>query len=194
MPFPIKTFLCYSHKDEALIDRLKIQLKSLQRQGYIDIWYDRDISAGTEWQREIDKQLNMAQLILLLVSPDFLNSDYCYSLEMKRALERHEFGEARVIPIIVRSINFKDAPFSKLQALPKDARPITSWSDIDEAFLSIEEGIQKAVNELMTEAIVQIKISNIYDYKKQKRILVVDDEPPIQHILRRNITISGYDV
>src|SRR5713101_6405857 len=98
----VKIFFCYAHKDEALLNQLKVHLIPLQRQGLIDIWHDRDISAGTEWEQEISQHLNAAQIILLLVSPDFMASAYCYGIEMQRALERHELGEARVIPIILR--------------------------------------------------------------------------------------------
>src|SRR3954452_17283866 len=87
---PVKIFFCYAHEDEPLLNKLELHLRPLQRQGLIDVWHDRDISAGTEWEREISEQLNTAQIILLLVSPDFMASDYCYSVEMKRALERHE--------------------------------------------------------------------------------------------------------
>ncbi len=87
---PVKIFFCYAHKDEALLKKLKAHLRPLQRQGLIDVWYDREISAGTEWEHEISQHLDEAQIILLLVSPDFMNSDYCYGTEMKRAMERHD--------------------------------------------------------------------------------------------------------
>ena len=87
----VSIFFCYAHEDEALLNKLKTYLKPLQRQGLIDVWHDRDISAGTEWEQEISERLNEAKIILLLVSPDFMNSDYCYSVEMKRALERHRW-------------------------------------------------------------------------------------------------------
>lgn len=100
----IKIFFCYAREDEILRKGLEKQLRALMRQGLIDVWYDREISAGTEWERELDKQLNTAQIILLLVSPDFMDSDYCYGVEMKRAMERHEQGDAHVIPIILRPV------------------------------------------------------------------------------------------
>src|SRR5947209_947894 len=85
---PLEIFCCYAHEDEALLNKLKTHLKPLQRQGLIDVWQDRDISAGTQWEQEINKHLDEADIILLLVSPDFIASDYCYNIEMKRALER----------------------------------------------------------------------------------------------------------
>jgi TIR domain len=100
----VSIFFCYAHEDEALLNKLKTHLFPLQRAGLVDVWYDRDISAGTEWEREISQHLDAAQIILLLVSPDFMYSEYCYGVEMKRALERHQRGETRVIPIIVRPV------------------------------------------------------------------------------------------
>src|SRR5205807_7987737 len=98
---PVKIFFCYAREDEALLNKLKTHLRPLQRQGLIEVWYDRDISAGKEWEQEIDTHLNTADMILLLISSDFMYSDYCYGTEMTKALERHECGEARVIPIIL---------------------------------------------------------------------------------------------
>src|SRR5205823_1957427 len=100
------------------------QLKSLEREGLIEMWNDRDITAGTEWEREINENLNTSQIILLLISPDFMNSEYCFSIEMKQALERHERGEARVIPIILYQVYWQIKPLSKFQALPPDAKPV----------------------------------------------------------------------
>ncbi len=144
----VKIFFCYAHEDEALLKKLKTHLKPLQRQGLINMWHDRDISAGVEWEREISEHLNAAQMILLLVSPDFMDSDYCYSIEMKRAVERHEQGEARVIPIILRHVYWQGDPLGKLQALPIDARPVKSWQDQDEALYNVVGGIRKVVEEI----------------------------------------------
>ncbi|MFB2897870.1 toll/interleukin-1 receptor domain-containing protein [Aerosakkonemataceae cyanobacterium BLCC-F50] len=141
----IEVFFSYSHRDEALRDELAKHLSIMRRQGIIDAWYDRAISAGSEWAGEIDAHLNSAQIILLLISADFLASDYCYDIELKRAMERHEAGEACVIPIILKPVDWHGASFGKLQALPKNAQPITTWSDRDEAFLNVAQGIRKVV-------------------------------------------------
>lgn len=141
-------FFSYSHADERLRDELATQLSMLKRQKLITMWYDRDISGGTEWKDKIDTHLETAEIILLLVSPAFMASDYCYDKEMMRAMERHENKEARVIPIILRPVDWKGAPFSKLQALPRDAKPVTLWSNQDEAFYNIAKGIRKVVEEL----------------------------------------------
>ena len=150
MLMPVKIFFCYAHEDEELLNKLKSHLIPLQRQGLIDVWHDRDISAGTDWEQQIKGHLNAAQIILLLVSSDFMVSDYCYGIEMQRALQRHERGEARVIPIILRRVDWQDL-LGKLQALPTDARPIKSWPDIDEALYDVTEGIRKVIEEITPE-------------------------------------------
>ncbi len=145
---PIEVFFSYAREDEHLKDKLANQLAVLQRLGIITNWDDQMISAGTEWETEIERRLNSAQIILLLVSADFLASDFCYGREMTRALERHNRGEARVIPVILRSCLWAEAPFGKLQALPKNAKPVTKWDDMDEAFENVAAGIEKAIREL----------------------------------------------
>ncbi len=148
MSSPAKIFCCYAHEDQALLKRLKIHLISLQRQDLITTWTDTDISPGANWEQEITKHINTARIILLLVSPDFIASDYCYSNEMAQALERDKRGDAHVIPIILRPVYWEKAPFHKLQALPKNAKPLTKWSNIDDGFLSIVEGILLAIKNL----------------------------------------------
>ncbi len=146
----IEIFYSYAHEDEALRKELEKHLTSLQRQGIIAGWHDRLISAGTEWEHEIDSHLNTAGIILLLISSSFIASKYCYSIEMKRALERHEAREARVIPIILRPVYWKNMPFGKLQVLPTEGKPVDSsqWHNHDEAFADIVEGIHKVIEEL----------------------------------------------
>ena len=147
----VKIFFCYAHEDEPLLNKLKAHLRPLQRQGLVDVWYDRDISAGTDWEQQIKERLNTAQIILLLVSPDFMDSDYCYGIEMKRAIERHEQGEAHVIPIILRPVYWQGV-LGKLQALPTDAIPIMSsgWQYQDEAFFNVTEGIRNVAVTVMS--------------------------------------------
>ncbi len=147
---PLDVFISYSHRDEKLRETLGLHLASLQRQGVIKSWHDRKISAGTEWKQAIDENLNSAEIILLLISENFIASDYCYDLEMQRAIARHDAGEARVIPIILKPVDWSGAPFGKLQALPKNAKPVTTWSNRGEAFLNIAEGIRQAAMEMAT--------------------------------------------
>ena len=144
---PVEVFYSYAHEDEKLRDELKKHLANLKRQGIITDWYDRDISGGNDWDDEVKQHLNSAAVILLLISPDFMNSDYINNVELKRAMERHGSGEARVIPVITRPVDWQGAPFSKLQSLPSDVRPITLWTNQDEAFVDVTQGIRKAVAE-----------------------------------------------
>jgi hypothetical protein len=126
---PIEIFCSYAHEDETWLQKLETHLSLLKRQGLISFWHDRLITPGTDWAGVIDTHLETASIVLLLVSADFFASDYCYGIEMKRALERQEAGEARVIPILVRSADWTEAPFAHLQPLPTDARPIVSWRE-----------------------------------------------------------------
>ncbi|MEH2003729.1 toll/interleukin-1 receptor domain-containing protein [Nostoc sp.] len=144
----VKVFFSYSHKDEALRDELATHLSMMKRQGVIEAWHDREISAGSEWANAIDDNLEVADIILLLVSANFLASDYCYDKEMTRAMERHQTREARVIPIILKPSDWNGAPFGKLQALPKNAKPVTTWQDQDEAFLNVAQGIRRVVEDI----------------------------------------------
>lgn len=147
---PLEVFISYSHQDENLRVELDKHLSILQQQDIIKPWQDRKISAGTEWEGQIDDHLGRANIILLLISADFLSSKYCYDIELKRAMERHEAGEARVIPVILRACSWQNAPFGKLQALPKNGKPVTSWDNTDEALMDICHGINLVVQELTT--------------------------------------------
>jgi hypothetical protein len=146
---PIKVFISYSHRDDELKDTLITHLANLKRQKKITAWQDRAIEGGQEWEAQIKQQLESAQIILLLISPDFMASDYCYDVEMERAIARHDAGTARVIPVILRPCDWKDSPFSKLQALPKEAKAVTQWGDRDAAFLDVVQGIRRAVETLI---------------------------------------------
>ncbi|MDX2029971.1 MAG: toll/interleukin-1 receptor domain-containing protein [Blastocatellia bacterium] len=147
---PIKLFFSYSHKDEALREELVKHLAGLKRSGVLETWDDRNIDAGDEWAASIDQHINSAHIILLLISPDFIASTYCYEVEMKRAMERHESRDAVVIPVILRPCDWNNLPFSGLQALPLNADPVVSakWSYPDEAFANIALGIRKVAEKL----------------------------------------------
>src|ERR1044071_2992856 len=122
---PGRVFFSYSHADEAYRDRLEKALAMLKRQGIIETWHDRRIVPGAQLDQIISTELESARLILLLVSLDFLASDYCYDVEMRRAMQRHEAGETQVVPIILRPCDWRGAPFGRLTALPKDGKPVT---------------------------------------------------------------------
>ena len=137
--------MSYSHKDEPLRDQLETHLAMLKREGVIDVWHDRRIPAGDEIDHRISEKLEQAHVVLLLVSPDFLASPYCFDVELRRAMQRHAARNARVIPVILRPCDWHSAPFGKLAALPTDGKPITRWPDRDDAFLDVVKGIRRAV-------------------------------------------------
>jgi tetratricopeptide (TPR) repeat protein len=145
----VEVFYSYAHEDASLRDTLEKHLSLLHRQGVISQWHDRQITAGTNWAQAVDEHLERASVILLLISADFLASDYCYGIEMKRALERHQANEAHVIPILLRWVDWKDAPFAHIQALPTDAKPITAWHNRDEAFTDVAAGIRRVIEDLV---------------------------------------------
>jgi hypothetical protein len=149
---PHQIFYSYSHKDESLRDALDEHLAILERRGLVHVWHDRNIGAGDQWREAIDEQLETADIILLLISASFIKSEFCWSVEMKRALKKQERGEARVIPIIVRPVEWKAAPFGHLQVLPKDAKPVTVWGNRDLAWMDVVRGIETAVEQLHTPA------------------------------------------
>jgi hypothetical protein len=144
----LEVFISYSHRDEAFRQALEAHLSLLRRQGLIAVWHDRQIAAGTEWAQAIDAHLQSARIILLLMSADFLASDYCYDKEMTYALERHCTGTARVIPLIVRPADWHSAPFGTLQSLPRDGKAITTWANADEDWLDVAQGLRRVVGEL----------------------------------------------
>ena len=144
----VTIFFSYSHKDEALRDELAKHLTILERLGIIESWHDRRILAGDKWDGEISEKLNTARIILLLISADFLASKYIWEKEVKRAMERHDAGDAIVIPIVLRAVDWKGALFRKLQALPTNAQAITSLPNRDEAFTEVALGIRAKVEQL----------------------------------------------
>jgi hypothetical protein len=150
---PLNLFYSYSHKDSRLRDQLQTHLSLLKRQGLIDEWHDRMIGPGDEWEDSIDEHLTTADVVLLLVSADFLASDYCYEREMKTALERHEQGKTRVLPIILRAVDWHSppSPIRNLQALPGEGRPVVDFPKRDRAWLEVTNGIRKTVTELLRE-------------------------------------------
>ena len=145
---PIEILFSYAHKDEKLRNELEKGLSVLKRQNRIVCWHDRQISGGDPWEQAISSHLDTADIILLLVSRAFIASDYSNRVEVRYALERHEKGEVRVIPVILRQCDWHNEPFAKLQALPRDARPVTDWSNLDNALYDVVSGIKKVVVEL----------------------------------------------
>jgi hypothetical protein len=146
----LNLFYSYSHRDEQHRQRLETHLSPLRRDGLIKEWHDRRIEAGTDWRRDIDRELNRADLILLLVSPDFMASDFAYLQELSAAMERHRAGTARVVPIIVKPVDWHSAQFGDLQALPRDGKPVTTWPNRDNAWYNVAQGLRATIGDLQS--------------------------------------------
>jgi TIR domain len=148
---PLSVFYCYAREDRALRDELDKHLADLRRSGLIKAWYDGEILPGASWEKEIETHLKTAHVILLLVSADFIHSDYCYSKEMVQAIKRHDANEARVVPVLLRSTDCSNAPFNRLQRLPSDDVSVTSWEKRDEALTNVAQGIRRVVDDLLSQ-------------------------------------------
>lgn len=145
----LKLFYSYAYEDAVLFNELEKHLNILTRRGLIVPWHSRLVTAGTNWSDVVDQQIENADVILLLISSDFLSSDYAYNREMQRALKKHERGEARVIPIILRPADWESSPFGLLQPLPRGGIAITKWRDRDEAFADVVKGIERVCQEIL---------------------------------------------
>ena len=180
----LDVFVSYSHKDENFLREFEEHLALLQREGSIRLWHDREITASEAWRGQLDDHLKAADLILLLVSASFLASDYCWDVETRQALERHARGEARVVPILVRPCDWKNAPFTEIQGLPSDLKPVTSWGDRDSAWLDVTQGLRKAITVLREQDSARLpryadeesreslgKLKELYQLRKQLTIL-----------------------
>lgn len=147
----LNIFLSYAHEDEAMKIQLDKNLIMLKRSDKINVWQDRQLLAGMEWDDAIARELASADIILLLISVDFNNSQYIWEKELKIAMERHEKNEARVIPIILRTCEWGDMPYAKLQALPTGAKPISSFANTDEAYTDVARGIRMVVDHMIAQ-------------------------------------------
>lgn len=173
---PVKLFISYSHRDEKYRLSLESHLSILKRQGVISEWHDRKITPGSYWEREIDKNINNADIILLLISSDFISSDYCYEKELDTAINQHETQQSIVIPIIIRPTDWDDTSFSAIQALPKDGVAVSKWSDEDEAWLSVIQGIKSKINELELQKSRPQRSNKFHEFKTllKKEVLALD--------------------
>ena len=138
-------FYSYSHRDEDLKSRLDVHLSALRREGLIQSWHDREILPGADWNIEINDAVTRADIVLLLVSADFIASEYCWGVEFTRALERHDKGEATLLPIIVRPCDWQNTHIGRLQTLPRDGRAVTTWANRDEAWTDVARGLRSVV-------------------------------------------------
>ena len=151
----IRIFYSYAHEDKTFRDDLERHFATLRRLKHVITWYDRDILPGMEWASEISTQLDSADIILLLISSYFVDSDYCWGIEMKRALERHKAGEARVVPILLSPVDYDGTPIGDLLMLPTEGKAITRWSDREEALLDVVLGIRRLVRTLLVQKLLE---------------------------------------
>ena len=147
----VKLFISYSHEDEKLRRQLDKHLAPLKGQNIIEAWHDREIVAGDDWANKIDENLNKADIILLLVSPDFIDSKYCFEIELQQAVQRHKNGEAIVVPVILEPCDWSWLSFAQFQAFPKEGKAITTWENQNEAFLNVAQGIRKVAQDLFAQ-------------------------------------------
>ena len=153
---PVSIFFSYSRKDEALMRELESHLEPLRLSHLIESWHDGCITPGEEWEPQIKENLQKAQIILLLISVNFISSKYCNTVELTQAIKRHKSGDALVIPLILKPCMWQPIPIGEmtlgeLQALPKDAKPVTSWNDRDEAYTNIAEGLYDKILQVQQE-------------------------------------------
>jgi CheY-like chemotaxis protein len=153
---PVTLFYSYAHEDEALRNELQDHLMILERRGVIRSWHDRAIVPGHDWSHEIDQHLRSADVVLLLISKDFIASDYIMGVELDLAMQRQKTREAVVVPILLRQVDLQpedalDMPFVDLlkpQGLPRDLKPVTSWANRDEAWTDVARGLRATVNDI----------------------------------------------
>lgn len=145
---PLRLFVSYSHADESIKDLLLAHLSPLIRTGLIEVWHDRMISAGQKWQKEIFDELNCADIVLFLISANFLDSEFCYDKELDISLQRSKKGETKIIPVLVRSCLWKETPLAQFQGATKDMKPITFWPNVDEALTEVASKIHQAAPQI----------------------------------------------
>jgi hypothetical protein len=175
----VQIFLSYAHRDEPLAQELLKHLQLLKRQSMVTIWSTNNIYPGQAYTQAIHNHLSSAQLILLLISPDFLSSEDTYDVSLQ-AMTRHRTGETRVIPILLRPTDWKVAPFGRLAPLPTNGRPLTTWTNRDLAYLDIVEAIRETMKDLSSST-----------NKK-------NDEAQLQRLLQtfseRDLRLLGFDL
>lgn len=143
-----RIFVSYARVDEPYRVRLGVHLAPLVREGIIDLWSDRAIAPGADWERDIEQVLDTADIVLLLVTPDFVASVHCFEKELTAALRRHEEDGVGILPVFVKSVDLANMPFGRFQGLPLDLRPISAWPDADEAWLQVAQGVRQAVDDI----------------------------------------------
>lgn len=170
-----KIFFSYSHKDDAIRNELEKHLSILKRQNLIETWHDRRILAGQDLEKEIDQNLMDSDLILFLVSPDFLASDYCYSKEMQKTLERQKKGLCWVIPIILDHCDWHHTPLKNLRACPHDGKPVSEYPNQNKAFNEIVQDIRNVIEMINKTKNIRSTQEGATEYPESKQEPIVVD-------------------
>lgn len=165
-PDVVRVFICYAREDAKHRDALVKHLRALEDAKVIDLFHDREISAGRKWSDRLERELDESHLVLALVSPDFMASEYCRGVEIKRAIERQRRALTRIVPVVVRPVDWSSAAFADNQAIPTDARPITKWDDADEAWLDCVKHIQTVCLEIRGARATPFAETNPYVYAR----------------------------
>jgi hypothetical protein len=156
MTAPLKVFISYAHADEAHRKTLAKHLSALEDEGLITVWHDRKITGGREWAGAINDALRSADIVLLLISADFLASDYCNDVELTEAIRRHDAAQTRVVPVILRSCDWEHSPFARFNALPPDGAPVVEAEHPDQRFVAVARGLRAIGAELTSPDSVSI--------------------------------------
>lgn len=188
----MKLFISYSHKDESFMEEFEEHLSQLKRNKIISLWHDRKLVAGGDWKGGIDSNLESSDVVILLISPSFLASDYCCEIELAKALEMHDSSQAVVVPIVIRECDWTEGQFSKLQALPKDAKAVNKWEDRDSAWTDAVKGLKRLIEEFVPkEKLSGLDISNSIVSVKDSMLDWLDDtEISLTHRRLDNVKLS----
>lgn len=180
---PVKIFYSYAHEDEVLRDKLSTYLGVLRQNNKIEEWHDRKIKPGIDFNTEISGKLETADVILFLISEDFLNSDYCFGIEVNKAFELQKTQSVEIIPILLKPCLFEESRFSQLQIIPRDAKPITTSDSKEDTWTTVAREIRDIVNTVSEK---KVAIQDDKDSKEAKVIYTSSID-----IVKKQITAYG---
>ncbi|SFC65958.1 TIR domain-containing protein [Flagellimonas taeanensis] len=193
----MEAFISYSHKDEGYLDLFHRHLAQLKRDGLIGTWTDQKILAGGRIDDEVSTSLNSAQIFIAMLSPDYINSNYCYEREFQTAMEMQAKNMLTIVPIVLEPCDWKSTPFSKYKALPKDGKPVSEWSNKNNAMLDVVQNLRLLVSGEETSTIQQkskktVQLPTNYKVKKdfdslQKMDFQDEGFKKLKSILENNI-------
>lgn len=141
----MKAFISYSHNDNNYLDQLHKHLAQLRRDNVLTDWTDNDILPGSAIDDQVIASLRSSDLFLAILTPDYINSGYCYEKEFKLAQELQKSGDLTIVPVIAEPCDWLSTPFQQFKALPKDGKPITDWNNKNTAFLDVVQALRKLI-------------------------------------------------